>query len=86
MTPEEKARQNIDRQLIECGWIIQDHSQMNIHAGSGVAIREFPLKTGAADYYALARIQTERAAAAKAPKPTKPARSTRKTKGDGGDV
>ena len=49
MTPEEKARQEIDRQLERCGWIVQDHSQMNISAGP-VAIREFPLTTGSADY------------------------------------
>ncbi|HBV95891.1 MAG: restriction endonuclease subunit R [Peptococcaceae bacterium BICA1-7] len=50
MTPEQKARRNIDRQLEQCGWILQDYSGMNITAGSGVAIREFHLKTGFADY------------------------------------
>lgn len=52
MTPEQKARQNIDRQLKkeQCGWIVQDYASMNIHEGLGVAIREFPLKTGEADY------------------------------------
>ena len=49
-TPEELARIEIDRQLIACGWIVQDHKAMNIMAGSGVAVREFPLKTGFADY------------------------------------
>ena len=58
MTPKEKVRQNIDRQLEECGWIVQDYEEMNIPAGSGVAVREFPLKTGHAVYpqTALARI------------------------------
>jgi type I restriction enzyme R subunit len=50
VTPEEKARQEIDRQLAACGWIVQDHKAMNIMAGPGVAVREFPLKTGYADY------------------------------------
>ena len=50
MTPEEKARQEIDRQLAACGWLVQDHKAMNIMAGAGVAVREFPLKTGYADY------------------------------------
>ena len=50
MTPEQKARQQIDRMLDQCGWIVQDHGDMNISAGPGVAIREFPLKTGDADY------------------------------------
>jgi type I restriction enzyme R subunit len=50
MTPEQKARQRIDQQLVQCGWVVQDYADMNISAGHGVAVREFPLKTGAADY------------------------------------
>ena len=50
MTPEEKARQEIDRQLVQCGWQVQDYREMNISAGPGVAVREFPLATGEADY------------------------------------
>lgn len=50
MTPEQKSRQQIDRQLEQAGWSVQDHSQMNITAGLGVAVREFPLTTGFADY------------------------------------
>ena len=49
-TPEQKARKKIDRQMEECGWIVQDIRDMNISAGTGVAIREFPLKTVFADY------------------------------------
>ena len=50
MTPEQKARQQIDRQLELAGWIVQDYAQMHITAGLGVAVREFPLTTGFADY------------------------------------
>lgn len=50
MTPEEKTRQEIDRQLDACGWAVQDYRQMNITAGLGVAVREFPLSTGDSDY------------------------------------
>lgn len=50
MTPEQKSRQQIDRQLEQAGWTVQDYSQMNITAGLGVAVREFPLTTGFADY------------------------------------
>src|SRR5436190_13683008 len=50
MTPEQKSRQQIDRQLEQSGWIVQDYRQMNISAGLGVAVREFPLTTGDADY------------------------------------
>jgi type I restriction enzyme R subunit len=50
VNPEEKAREEIDRQLTACGWLVQDHKAMNIMAGPGVAVREFPLKSGFADY------------------------------------
>ena len=49
-TPEELARINIDKQLVACGWVIQDMSELNRYAGLGVAVREFPLQTGEADY------------------------------------
>ncbi len=49
-TPEQIARQRIDRLLSQSGWVVQDYAQMNISAGLGVAIREFPLQTGFADY------------------------------------
>jgi type I restriction enzyme R subunit len=49
-TPESLARENIDAQLAACGWIIQDRAKLNLHAGKGVAVREFPLQTGVADY------------------------------------
>ena len=50
MTPEETSRKQIDRQLAQCGWLVQDHAGINIFAGPGVAVRESPLKTGFADY------------------------------------
>jgi type I restriction enzyme, R subunit len=58
MTPEQKARQQIDRQLEQAGWKVQDYRQLNITAGMGVAVREFPLTTGDADYmlYADAKV------------------------------
>jgi type I restriction enzyme R subunit len=49
-TPEARARQNIDSQLIACGWAVQDRAGMNLYAGRGVAVREYPLETGFADY------------------------------------
>ncbi len=48
--PEELARINIDKQLTACGWTIQGMSGLNRYAGLGVAVREFPLATGEADY------------------------------------
>lgn len=48
--PEQIARDNIDRQLIACGWIIQSKSKINLNAGIGVAVREYSTEVGPADY------------------------------------
>lgn len=40
----------IDPKLLEAGWILQDRGQIDLYAGRGVAVREFPLTTGYADY------------------------------------
>lgn len=45
-TPEDKARENIDRLLINAGWAVRDQSDANILAHRGVAIRNFTLKSG----------------------------------------
>lgn len=51
MTPEEKARLGIDKQLQACGWAVQDKEHVNLQAARGVAVREFPLPGfGEADY------------------------------------
>ncbi len=52
MTPEQEARVNIDRLLEQAGWVVQDAAAVNLYASSGVAVREFPLKSGhgTADY------------------------------------
>lgn len=46
MTKESDARENIDRLLGQAGWSACDAACANIHAARGVAIREFPLKSG----------------------------------------
>jgi len=51
--PEQRARDNIDKQLIECGWIIQDKKQINLHAGLGVAVRKYNTQDGKELDYAL---------------------------------
>ena len=48
--PEQIARDNIDKQLIACGWIIQDKKKFNLAAGLGIAIREYQTDIGPADY------------------------------------
>ena len=58
LTPEQRAREKIDGQLEACGWVVQDFASINIHAGRGAAVREYPLRwkegantrTGFADY------------------------------------
>lgn len=49
-SPEHEARQNIDRLLIEAGWVLQDRNQFDRTASLGVAVREFPLTAGPCDY------------------------------------
>ncbi len=46
MTPEQKARVSIDALLVAAGWHVCNVANANIHASTGVAIREFPLNTG----------------------------------------
>jgi type I restriction enzyme R subunit len=46
MTPEALARIHIDQLLQAAGWHVHDLKQANIHATTGVAIREFPLNPG----------------------------------------
>jgi type I restriction enzyme R subunit len=53
-TPEEIARVNIDRVLAAAGWQVQDYARLNLGGSLGVAVREFPLRTGFADYLLLA--------------------------------
>ncbi|MDA9554841.1 DEAD/DEAH box helicase family protein [Pelobium sp.] len=48
--PEQIARDNIDNQLLQSGWIIQSKKQINLAAGLGVAIREYQTDVGPADY------------------------------------
>ena len=50
INPEAKARQNIDQLLIAAGWILQNRDAINLAAGQGIAVREFQLTTGDADY------------------------------------
>src|SRR5579862_544647 len=51
-SPEAKARETIDKLLTEEGRIVQSRAEANVSAGRGVAIGEFPLKSGygEADY------------------------------------
>lgn len=48
--PEDIARDNIDRQLKQAGWVVQKLKNYNPNAAVGVAVREYPTDTGPADY------------------------------------
>ena len=48
MTPEQKAREYIDRKLAQAGWVVQD--SVDFRVGLGVAVREYPTSTGPVDY------------------------------------
>jgi type I restriction enzyme, R subunit len=48
--PEQKARREIDAQLAASGWVVQDKNKIDLNAGPGIAVREYPTETGPADY------------------------------------
>jgi len=48
--PEQIARDAIDRQLTAGGWIVQNKKNLNLHAGPGIAVREYQTDVGPADY------------------------------------
>ena len=50
LTPEQKARQQIDRSLLLSGWVIQNKKEVNLAAAKGIAIREYATDIGPADY------------------------------------
>lgn len=48
--PEQRARRDIDAQLVACGWVVQDYRHAAVAAAQGVAVREVPTTAGPADY------------------------------------
>ncbi len=49
-SPEQSARERIDRLLDEAGWTVQDNRAINFQAGRGIAVREYQTDVGPADY------------------------------------
>lgn len=45
-TPEQKARHDIDAKLVASGWLVQDRDDLDLTVGRGIAVREFPMKSG----------------------------------------
>jgi type I restriction enzyme R subunit len=54
LTPEQKAREQIDGMLVASGWAVQDYKAFDPSAARGIALREVPLKSGRCDYLLLA--------------------------------
>ncbi len=48
--PEQLARDLIDKQLEQAGWLVQSKNEVNLSAAKGVAIREYQTSSGPADY------------------------------------
>lgn len=47
---EQQARDAIDEQLRQAGWTVQHAKKIDLNAGMGQAVREYPTDTGPADY------------------------------------
>lgn len=45
-TPEQKARREIDTDLTAAGWLVQDRDDLDLTPKRGIAVREFPLRSG----------------------------------------
>ena len=45
-SPEDQARENIDRMLANAGWEVRNLSEVDISVFRGLVIRNFPLKSG----------------------------------------
>jgi type I restriction enzyme R subunit len=48
--PEQIARDLIDKQLEQAGWLGQSKNQINLSAEKGFGIREYQTSSGPADY------------------------------------
>ena len=48
--PEQKARDNIDKLLLQAGWVVQNKNRINLDQGIGQAVREYQTDVGPADY------------------------------------
>lgn len=51
--PEQIARDNIDKQLLACGWAIQDKDKINLNAASGVVVRYYLTQDGKETDYVI---------------------------------
>jgi type I site-specific restriction endonuclease len=45
-TPEQRARREIDANLMAAGWIVQNRDELDLTAGRGIAVTDFSMKSG----------------------------------------
>ncbi len=45
-TPEQRARRDIDAELMAAGWTVQDREDLDLTVGRGIAVRNFTMKPG----------------------------------------
>ena len=50
LTPEQQARETIEKMLVAAGWAVQSKKDLNPSAALGVAVREYDTDIGPADY------------------------------------
>ena len=74
--PEDRARETIDAQLAEAGWVVQSRDRMNLGAGLGVAVREFADRLRPGRLRAVRRPQA-RAAWSRRSRKARPSRASR---------
>lgn len=48
--PEQIARDKIDQMLVDAGWLVQFKKKVDLSANKGVAVREYQIDVGPADY------------------------------------
>ena len=49
-TPEQAARDKIDRMLSQSGWVVQDKKKIDFSSSLGIAVREYQTDVGPVDY------------------------------------
>ena len=46
ITPEQRARVEIDADPTAAGWLVQSREDLDLTTGRGIAVREFAMKAG----------------------------------------
>jgi type I restriction enzyme R subunit len=49
-TPEQRARNEIDKKLNDAGWVVQEKNKIDWSASRGIAVKEYLTNVGPVDY------------------------------------